>query len=484
MEEEGQFLIFFLTSAKTEDRGEIAEFQERLKNYTNSFPNSPILKQGHIDVEGDADSLIASLHEMAGITDEQVAKWEQNKLMIRNGSLPVPFIMLERFLSDTRDVFTSWILSLNSKDEHLEFKINHAPQLDVKTFELELTPTRTVIIEDTTLLVLHELRLLEVFLDNASEFCLLESTFERVAKNSHPIAGTIHTGLAKGILDSVNKFKSKMVLFHDEERNPVDSYIDAIKKHDALIIVDDLNILRMVNLSNKAQVTSANIFNIIEMLYNQSHISQEDKFSLVTKASSFGFRIPNMTLGLLAETLAFHSKTLNETDYLESEFKVIFDKIFTTQRDTVETVELFLKMLGLAINQYDMILQPLPIVALLRSFLLRHSYKDLESFVAFVFVYLALTTPVKIESQLISTSKKHVDLWKLYQDIKLSISAGKASTKEIIFGVVQQLFMLQEKSRLLAYRNIKHCFVPMTGEIEAFEKTYQEAALQHRLFNS
>ena len=484
MDEEGQFLIFFLTFAKKADKDEIAAFQERLKNYTNSFPNSPILKQGHVDVEGDADSLIASIHKIAGITDEQVAKWKQNKQMIRNGSLPVPFVLLERFLSDTRDVFTSWIFSLNSTDEHLEFKINHAPQLDVKIFELELTPSRTVIIEDTTLLVLHELQLLEVFLDKVSEFCLLNSTFERFAKNRHPISGTIHLELVKNVLDTINKFKSKMILFPDKEINPIDSYIDAIKKHDALLIVDDLNILRMVNLSNKKQVTSANIFNIIEMLYNFGYIPQEIKFSLISKASSLGFRIPNMTIGLLAETLAFHSKTLNETDYLETEFKVIFDKIFTTHRDTIEVSELFLKMLCLAINRYDMTLQPLPILALLRSFLLRHCYIDLESFVAFVFVYLALATPVAIESQLISTSKKHVDLWKLYQDIQLSITDGNVSTKEILLEVVQQLFMLQEKSRLLAYNNIKHCFVPMTEVSETFEKAYQEVSLHHRLFYS
>lgn len=484
MNEEGQFLILFLAAAKTEDKIEIAAFQKRLEKYTSSFPDSPFLKQGHIDVEGDADSLIASIHKIAGITDELVAKWEQNKLMIKNGSLPVPFVLLERFLSNTRDIFSSWILSLNSTDGDLEFKINHAPQLDMKAFELEFTPSRIVIIEDTTLLISYELQILDVFLDKVSEFCLLSSTFERFSKNSHPIAGSIHWDLAKNILATINKFKSKMIIFPDEETELVDSYVNAINKHDAFFIVDDFNMLRMVNLSNKAQVISANIFNIIEILYDQNHIHLEDKFSLVYKASSLGLRIPNMTIGLLAETLAFHSRTLYETDFLETEFKVIFDKIFTASRNSEESIELFLKMLCFAINRYNMSLQPLPILTLLRSFLLRHCYKDLESFMAFIFVYLTLTTPVTIEYQLISTSKKHVDLWKLYQDIQLIITDGNASTKEILLGVVQQLFMLQEKSRLLAYHNIKHCFVPMTELSVVFEKTYQEFSLHRRLFYS
>lgn len=484
VEEEGRFLIFFLTSAKTEDKDEIAEFQERLKNYGDNFPESPFLKQGHVDVEGDADSLIASLHKMAGITDEQLAKWEQNKLKIRNGSLPVPFVLLERFLGDTRDIFTSWMLSLNSAEQQLEFKIKHAPQLDMQTFDLVFTSERTVIIEDTSILILYELQLLEPFLETVSEFCLLNSTFERFAKNSHPIAGTIYNGLAKNILDTLNKFKSKMVLFSDQDITLIDSYLEVIKVKDALFMVDDLNLLQMVNVNNRKNVTSANIFNVIEMLYNETHISQDDKFSLISKASSLGFQIPNMTLSLLAETLAFHSMTLNETDYLESEFKVIFDKVFASDRDTVEAVELFLKMLGFSINQFDMAVKPEPILALLRSFLLRHCYKELESFTVFVFVYLALTTPVKIESQLISTSKKHVKLWQLYQDIQLNNSEGSITIDELVVGVVRQIFMLQDKSRQLAYNNIKHCFVPLTLESEVFEKAYQEASLHYRLFGS
>ncbi|WP_088211666.1 DUF4365 domain-containing protein [Shewanella sp. Shew256] len=484
VEEEGRFLIFFLTSANTEDKDEIAEFQERLKNYVNNFPDSPILKHGHVDVEGGADSLIASLHKMAGITDEQLAKWEQNKLKIRNGSLPAPFVLLERFLGDTHDIFTSWMLSLNSANQHLEFKIKHAPQLDMQIFDLEFTSGRTVIIEDTSILILHELQLLKPFLETVSEFCLLNSTFKSFAQNSHPVAGAIYSGLAKNILDTLNKFKSKMILFSDDNSNLVESYRGFINSNDALFIVDDLNLLHLVNVTNKEQVTSANIFNVIEMLHNKSHLSNEEKFSLISKAASLGFQIPNMTLSLLAETLAFHSKTLNETDYLNTDFKVIFDKVFAADRETVETVELFLKMLGLSINQFDMVIQPTPILALLRSFLLRHCYKDLESFIDFVFVYLALTTPVKIDSQLISTSKVHVELWQLYQYIQLSNSDGNISIDELVVKVVVQIFMLQDKLRQPAYHSIKHCFVPFTFESETFEKAYLEASLQYRLFNS
>ena len=111
-------------------------------------------------------------------------------------------------------------------------------------------------------------------------------------------------------------------------------------------------------------------------------------------------------------------------------------------------------------------------------------YKDLKSFVSFFFVYLALSTPTEIESQLISTSNKHVEYWRLYQGMLVSITDSNTSSEAGMIDVVQQLSMLPEELRKLAYNNIKHCFVPMTAESEAFEEAYQDAVLQNRLYNS
>jgi len=482
-QEEGQFLLFFMMSPMNEDDDEIKDFQDRLNAYTKNFPDSPILKQGNIDIEGGADSLIESIHKMAGITEEQVAQWEQNRIKIRNGSLPVPFFMLQRFLSDTREIFTSWMLSLNKPEEHLEFKIKHAPQLDSQVFDREISVKKTVLIEDTTLLILNEVKLLESFLNEVSEFCLLDTTFENISQNSHPIAGTIYNKLAKGILDSINKHKSKMLLAPVGDLTPLDAYKKARDKHNALLITDDMNLLQIINIGTKQPLSNANSFNIVEYLHGQGVLSEDEKFDLVSKISSLGLHIPNMTLKLLVETLTYHSKVLGEVDYLETSFKVIFNKIFNERRDTVEAVELLLKTILHAILQPNFVLHAKALNSLIRGLLIRHSYKDLESFIAFLFVYLCLSTPIKIESKLISTSPRHVKFWQIYQEMMLNQTEGKSTLHDLMFNVVRQMFMLGEQSKTLAYNNIKSCFLPMTEEPEEFEKVFKEFSIQHKLFN-
>ncbi|MGJ8674598.1 MAG: DUF4365 domain-containing protein [Pseudoalteromonas sp.] len=482
-QEEGQFLTFFMMSPLNEDEEEVKDFQARLNAYSKNFPDSSILKQGNIDLEGGSDSLIESIHKLTGITEEQITQWEQNKLKIRNGSLPVPFFMLQRFLSNTREIFTSWMLSLSKPEDHLEFKIKHAPQLDPQIFDSEMSAKKTVLIEDTTLLTLNEVKLLEAFLDEIGEFCLLDTSFENISHNSHPIAGTIYNKLAKNILDSINKHKSKMVLFPVGDSTPFDAYKKAIAKHNALLITDDMNLLQLSNIRNKQPIKSANSFNIVEFLHDQGILSEDEKFDLVSKISSLGLHVPNMTLQLLADTLAYHSKALGEVDYLETSFKVIFDKIFNERRDTAEAVDLFLRTILHAVHQSNLVLHAKAMNSLIRGLLIRHNYKDLESFIAFLFIYLCLTTPVKIESKLISTSPLHVKFWQFYQEMIFNYCESNSTTCDLAVNVVRQIFMLGEQSKTLAYNNIKSCFLPMTKESEEFEKVFQEFSIQHKLFN-
>ncbi|WP_345860845.1 hypothetical protein [Shewanella algae] len=129
-DEEGQFLLYFLMLPENTNQEDINDFQQRLVNYTNKFPESQILKRGIIDVDKGPEALISSINKIAGITDEQLSQWEKNKINIRNGNLPVPFSMLDRFISDTRDIFTSWVQANNTSEEMIEFKLNQAPQLE------------------------------------------------------------------------------------------------------------------------------------------------------------------------------------------------------------------------------------------------------------------------------------------------------------------------------------------------------------------
>lgn len=147
--EEGQFLIFFLMLPSAKSQCEVEDFQQRLEIYSQKFPDSNILWQGNIDIENGPDALINSINKIAGITPDQLAKWEQNRQKIRNGSLPAPFVMLEKILRDTRDLFTTWVLANNSGEGDIEYKLNQSPQLEQELFNRIFTESKTLIIEDS-----------------------------------------------------------------------------------------------------------------------------------------------------------------------------------------------------------------------------------------------------------------------------------------------------------------------------------------------
>lgn len=478
--EEGQFLIYFLMSPKNNNPEEVEEFQQRLANYSSKFPDSHILKQGNIDVDNGPEALVRSMQEMAGITDEQLRQWEQNKNKIRSGSLPVPFAMLERFLSDTRDLFTTWVLANNTSEDQLEFKLNQAPQLEQAKFDSILSEKKSVFVEDSSLLILSEIGILGNLLAEVDEFYILESTFENVNKNSHPLAGSIYSSIPQKILKTLNEHKEKLRIISEEDDDPLDAIKNEVNRSKNIFLTDDVNLLRFVGMGEKSLI-SANSYNVVEYLFNQSIITEEDKYTLVSNICSFGIHQPNMSIKLLADALTFFTAVNNGVDYTETRFKVIFDKVFSVKRDTADVIQLFFRMLLLASENSKFHLNSNTLTSLFRGVLIRHQYKSLGSFTAFWFIYQCMATRVNIESELIPVSTKHVELWKIYKEIIYKIQDKVVTTHDLLLSAVNQIFLLDEKSRAVAYQNVKSCFTPLTEEADLFEKIYKEIAISYQL---
>jgi tetratricopeptide (TPR) repeat protein len=481
--EEGQFLIYSLMSPKNDNSEEIAEFQQRLTNYSTKFPDSHILKQGTIDLDNGPEALLSSMHKMAGITEEQLTQWEQNKNKIRNGSLPVPFVMLERFLRDTRDLFTTWVLANNTPEEQLEFKLNQASQLEQSKFDSVMSEKKSLFIEDTSLLILSEIGVLDKFIGEVDELYILESTFERIGKNNHPIAGSIYNSIPQQILQTINEHKTKLRLISEDSDNPFDAIQKEIERSKSLFLTDDVNLLKFVAMGETSLI-SANSYNVVEYLFNQSIVTEEEKYTLVSNICSFGIHQPNMSIKLLADALTFFTGVINGIDYTETGFKNIFDKVFSAQRVKADVIQLFFRTLFSASENSKFQLNSDTLISLFRGILLRHPYKSLTSFTVFWFVYQCIITSVNFESELSTTSTKHVELWLSYKEIIFKIQDKELTTYDLLLSAINQVFLLSEKPRTLAYQNIKSCFTPLTDEAELFEKIYRDVAINYQLMGS
>ncbi|MCP4158776.1 MAG: DUF4365 domain-containing protein [Deltaproteobacteria bacterium] len=472
--EEGQYLISFMISPMNPSPHETEEFQKRLSDYSAKFPDSHILKLGKIDIDNGPDALLHSLNKMAGISEEQIRKWEQNKNKIRNGQLPVPFVMLEKFLRDTNDLFTTWAISKNSHEDQLEYKLNQSPQLNQIKYNSIIKSNSNIIIEDSSLLILYEIGILRNFLDEISEICILNSTFDRIRNNSHPVAGSLHNSIPQKILETINEFKLKLRLISEENGNFIEALKKDLKLNNSIFITDDLNLQRLVILGEES-IISANSYNIIEHLYNQSIINDDEKFTSISKICSFGIHQPNMSLKLLSDTLIYFTKSENGVNYIDTKFKDIFDKVFSSQRDIKNVIPLFYDTLLFA-SKNPNFLNPNTLIPLFKGVLLRHPYMDLIPFVALWFVQQCLSTKINFENELILTSSQHVKYWQVYIDICCKIQEKELSTYDLLVNVLNQIFLFDNEVKVVAYQNIKSCFVPLTKEAELLEKIYNEKA--------
>lgn len=89
------------------------------------------------------------------------------------------------FLKDTRDIFTTWSLSKFTSEESLEFKIRHAGFSPQPDFDTLVDDASTFIFEETTLLILSELNILDQFFSKLKRFALLSTSFKNISTHAH-----------------------------------------------------------------------------------------------------------------------------------------------------------------------------------------------------------------------------------------------------------------------------------------------------------
>ncbi|MBN3571550.1 DUF4365 domain-containing protein [Vibrio neptunius] len=469
-EEEGQYLLYCLTNQNKElDDKEVALFQSRLSEYTASFPDSPILRQGVVDLNGSPDSLIKSLHDLVGIDEEKITLWEKNKNSIRNGSLPVPFSMRGSFLRDTNDIFTTWAISMNCSNEELEYRIRHAPQLHNEKFVKELEIS-SLFLEETSLLFLNELKILDILLEEVENFNLIDSVFENITQSSHKLIGAPFTETPINILKSIHKHINKLVVFKAENNNPIVAYSNASISSRSLIISEDLYLYNFVK-SQNSDANFGNIYNIINYLYERKRININEKYELISKSCELGLFEPNMNIELLSESAIYHLDVTGGVDYKDTRFDPIFDKIFELGRESNLCFKLLFNLL--AMMEEVKIIHPNTILNLFKGLIIRHPVKSLDSTISLWFILRCLSQEAG-SSNFIFRSEKHYQLWKDYQEL-LILSNPKINTiDEFIEPITNELFKCEGKVREKAYNLICSCFTPMTDEYEKFSSVYNE----------
>ncbi|WP_336931866.1 DUF4365 domain-containing protein [Acinetobacter bereziniae] len=460
-DQEGDYLQLCMLYAQFKSDEQIENYQERCNKYFETFPNSTVLRRGNVDVEGGADSLLASLRKLTGVTPEQEERWESNKQKIRSRELPIPFSMRGNFLQNTRDVYTTWILSKHSKDEELEFKVIHAPQAKKDKFFELIDISNIILLEETSLLILNDLNLLDSFLKVLPKFSILESVFKKINLTTHePVS--INSQISGTILKAIHNNIEKLQLVDDEQKDF--KYDCDLNDESILLLTDDLYLTWLVKQKNP-NVSSGNIFNVLEFLCEKNILNEDEFHEHIVNFLNIGIVDISMRFDFLGELINYHLGNPDVENYEDTGFKSIFDKILIQESNFRDKLKLFLEMFSW-VDISD--LSADAFISLIRKLLEDHPMFEPQKIVNTWFVYCGLKREILKEADT-SVSKIHEDLWLKYKQVVGILNNTKYSGEILLRDVIKVIKSLDGNACEKALNNLKASFPPNTNEYKYLE---------------
>ncbi len=459
--QEGDYLQLCMLYHPFESDDQVSIYHERCNKYFETFPDSTVLRRGSVDVEGGVDSLLASLRKLTGVTLEQEQLWESNKQKLRSRELPIPFCMREIFLQNTRDVYTTWIFSKNSNDDELEFKIIHAPQMEKDVFFELIDIYDFILFEETALLILSDLKLLDSFLKLLPKFSILESVFKKINLTTHePIS--INNQVSGNILKSIQNNIEKLQLIDDNGKDF--KYDCDLNNESVLLLTDDLYLTWLVEQQN-TNVSFGNIFNVLEFLYAKDLLNEEEFHGKIGDFFELGIININCRYDFLAKSIDYYLGKIGVCDYSETGFNRIFDKLLAGKSNFIDKQKLFLDMFRW-VNISDLSSEAL--ISLISKLLEDHPMFDPQKIVNTWFVYCGLQRKI-LKDVDTSVSKIHEDLWLKYKQVMEILNNTKYSNEILLRQIIEVIGSLDGNTCEIALNNLKASFPLDTNEYKYLE---------------
>ncbi|MFV5372882.1 DUF4365 domain-containing protein [Acinetobacter pittii] len=460
-EQEGDYLQLCMIYSPFENNDQINSYHQRCNKFFETFPESKILRRESIDIDSGAESLLASLKKLTGVTPEQEELWESNKQKLRSGKLPIPFFMRGQFLQNTGDVYTTWMKSKYCEEEELEFKMIHSSQIEENIFSNLIENTDIILIEETSLLILDELKLLNVFFAILPKISILDSVFKKINLTAHNDISP-NSQISISILGAIQNNIEKLHLINDSGKN-VFKYDSALEKKCGILLTDDLYLEHLMLLVNK-NILCGNIFNVLEFLFSKNVLSEKFFFEKIINCFSVGIVNFNMRFDFLGKLIDYYLGG-EVSNYEDTDFKNIFDKLLGERKSFRDKQNLFLDMFSYVdIGN----LSSNTILSLISKLLEQNTNLDPQKVVNTWFIYCGLQREIKKDVDT-SISKVHEVLWFKYKEVSEYLNDMIYTNKVLLEKIFEIILQLDESAGKLAFNNLRASFSKDSEEYKYLE---------------
>jgi hypothetical protein len=464
VQEEGDYLQLCMLHQPFENDAQIESYQERSNRYFENFPDSTILRRGHVDVESGAEDFLASLKKLTGVTPELEEKWESNKQKLRSRELPVPFFMRGKFLQNTRDVYTTWMLSKCCKEEETEYKITHSPQIDAKVFFRLVESSNIILIEETSLLILNDLNVLDIFLNALPKFSILDSVFKRINLTTHNYVSP-NSQISGSILRAIQNNIEKLHLIDDSDDNFF-NYDCVSKNEDGLFLTDDLYLSFLMEKHN-SNISCANIFNVLNFLFRKNILNEEAFFEKIVDCFLLEILGFSIKFDLLSKLINYYLGGFEIYNYEDTRFKIVFDKLLAERESFSDKISLFINMF----NSVDIAnLSVEVLLSLIRKLLEHNPTVDPQEILNTWLVYCGLQRKIEIDSDSF-VSKSHQELWLKYKEVTNFLNEITYENEFLLKDIIKKM---NDKIKEVAFENLKASFVKGSREYQYLESVSED----------
>ncbi|MFI8011623.1 DUF4365 domain-containing protein [Acinetobacter sp. ABJ_C4_1] len=485
--QEGNYLAVFMTcimlrgSHKPVHEIYINDFKDRQHKYFKQFPESTIFRSAIFPKNATGEELIAFLNKLTGRDQAHFDQINEIIKKIRNGEYHFPFAFRQKILQNTANIFQAWHNACDKSEKHLDYKIIHNPvnnnEKEIKAF-IE-NSSGYIVLDETNLLLLNQLDLLDIFLKELPRFTLLRSVFNRIKSIAHDKM-QLFSEQADKIWLSIQSNIDKLTLIEEDEFL---EYLESLKDVPSFIFTED-KILYILLKEKIKDLNSGNIFNIISYLYENNTITKSifvekisEFFILDFKGVTFSAKDVHRYMAYVLEDRTL----LNE--YRSSPLSKVIDYYLSSEDEQAIKLRnslVFLRYLNLYELDTDVL-----------SNITNHILEQIYNFDSYYIIstYL-LTSGLRLELRLHPTTQlslAHKNLWKKYKAL-MELNSETTFTDDFLISTFlsvllrlksntndREIILISENNIKQAYLNLLHSFSLNTAEhtkIESFKAKF------------
>jgi tetratricopeptide (TPR) repeat protein len=190
---EGTFLMMLMMASFPEDTdpAQIAEHQERLKNYTKKFPNSPVLRSATFEDDSTPDEMLVTLMNLVGDTPEKVEARRRKEEQLSKQKTHVPFAWRPvAYVNAARDLPELWEKSKGAKGAEWNLLLSMA-LAPWEPLPWEGMCDRIPLMDLLALLVAHDLQILDLMFKLFPQVAVSQRTMFELGQLTAPLSGSL-----------------------------------------------------------------------------------------------------------------------------------------------------------------------------------------------------------------------------------------------------------------------------------------------------